>query len=79
MHIVRNAMDHGIESPAQRKAQHKPQTGIITLKAKHDGGNIVIAISDDGGGLDLERIRKKQLLITLLKRAVASVHKSYRN
>ncbi|MFO1369618.1 MAG: chemotaxis protein CheA [Marinagarivorans sp.] len=61
MHIVRNAMDHGIESPAQRKAQHKPQTGVITLKAKHDGGNIVIAISDDGGGLDLERIRKKAI------------------
>ena len=72
MHIVRNAMDHGIESPAQRKAQHKPQTVLSPLKAKHDGGNIVIAISDDGGGLDLERIRKKkQLLITLLKRAVA--------
>lgn len=59
MHIVRNAMDHGIESVAVRQSRNKPSTGIISLTARHDAGNIVICISDDGGGLDLERIRKK--------------------
>ncbi len=61
MHIVRNAIDHGIESTAQRRARQKSPSGVIVLKARHDGGNIVIAISDDGGGLDLERIRKKAI------------------
>lgn len=59
MHIVRNAIDHGIEATALRRSRNKPATGVIELKARHDGGNIVIAISDDGGGLDLERIHKK--------------------
>jgi len=59
MHIVRNAMDHGIESVAVRQSRDKPSAGTISLKARHDAGSIVIDISDDGGGLDLERIRKK--------------------
>lgn len=59
MHIVRNAMDHGIESIAVRQARNKPSCGVIALKAMHEAGNIVIEIADDGGGLDLERIRKK--------------------
>ena len=59
MHIVRNAMDHGIESVAVRQSRNKPGAGTISLKARHDAGNIVLDISDDGGGLDLERIRKK--------------------
>lgn len=59
MHIVRNAMDHGIESIALRQARNKPDYGVIALKASHEAGNIVIEITDDGGGLDLERIRNK--------------------
>jgi len=59
MHIVRNAMDHGIEAQSVRQSRNKPSSGTITLTARHDAGNIVIGISDDGGGLDLERIRKK--------------------
>lgn len=61
MHIVRNAMDHGIESLAVRQSRNKPSTGTIMLTARHDAGNIVIGISDDGGGLDVERIRKKAI------------------
>lgn len=59
MHIVRNAIDHGIEPIALRRERNKPDTGTITLRASHGAGNIIIEISDDGGGLDLERIRKK--------------------
>ncbi|ACE83952.1 chemotaxis protein CheA [Cellvibrio japonicus] len=59
MHIVRNAMDHGIESVHVRRERNKPAAGTLKLTARHDAGNIVIGISDDGGGLDVERIRKK--------------------
>lgn len=59
MHIVRNAMDHGIEPTALRRERNKPDAGTITLKASHGAGNILIEIADDGGGLDLERIRSK--------------------
>ena len=55
-HIVRNAVDHGIESPEARKAAGKNECGQIKLKAAHQGGHIVIEVSDDGGGLNREKI-----------------------
>lgn len=55
-HIVRNAVDHGIESPEVRKAAGKPESGQISLKAAHQGGHIVIEVSDDGGGLNRDKI-----------------------
>jgi two-component system chemotaxis sensor kinase CheA len=58
-HLVRNAMDHGIETAVVRQARGKPPTGTITLDAYHDSGHIVIEVSDDGGGLDRERILEK--------------------
>ncbi|MEO8133096.1 MAG: chemotaxis protein CheW [Betaproteobacteria bacterium] len=58
-HLVRNAIDHGIEMPAQRTAAGKAAHGTITLRAGHQGGNIVIHISDDGAGLDRARIIAK--------------------
>lgn len=61
MHIVRNAMDHGIESVNVRRERNKPDAGRLKLAAQHDAGNIVIVISDDGGGLDTARIRKKAI------------------
>lgn len=61
MHIVRNAMDHGIEAINIRQARGKPDTGTIKLTARHDAGNIVIGIHDDGGGLNIEKIRKKAI------------------
>jgi two-component system chemotaxis sensor kinase CheA len=56
MHMIRNALDHGIESPAKRKKHGKPQTGTITIRAAREGGNIVIEVADDGAGLDREKI-----------------------
>jgi two-component system chemotaxis sensor kinase CheA len=56
VHMVRNSLDHGIEKPEVRKAKGKPETGTVTLKAYHKGGNIVIEIAEDGRGLDREKI-----------------------
>ncbi len=61
VHLVRNSVDHGIESPERRVAKGKPETGVVELNAYHKGGNIVIEISDDGAGLDKEKIRSKAL------------------
>lgn len=58
-HLVRNSIDHGIEMPAARIAAGKTETGRLFLSAAHQGGNIVIEVSDDGGGLNRERILEK--------------------
>lgn len=60
-HMVRNSVEHGLESPADRIAAGKPPRGTIRLSAYHDGGHIVIGIADDGRGLDTARIRAKAL------------------
>ena len=59
VHLVRNAVDHGIESKEKRIANGKPEEGTITLDAYHQGGNIVIEISDDGGGINREAVYNK--------------------
>src|SRR5256885_6945831 len=58
-HIVRNAIDHGIEPPATRLALGKEPEGTITLRAFHNGNQIVIQVADDGAGLNLDRIRAR--------------------
>jgi len=58
-HIIRNSIDHGIESPAQRLAAGKDEEGTITLSAEHRGGRIVVEVRDDGGGIDPDRVLKK--------------------
>jgi two-component system chemotaxis sensor kinase CheA len=58
-HMVRNSGDHGLETPEQRRAAGKPETGRITLNALHEGGYIIIEIADDGRGLQMDRIRAK--------------------
>jgi two-component system chemotaxis sensor kinase CheA len=58
-HLVRNSLDHGIESPDERIAKGKDPQGTITLRAAHQGGSIVIEVSDDGAGLNRERILAK--------------------
>ncbi len=60
-HMVRNSGDHGLESPAERRAAGKSETGHITLHAYHEGGRIIIEVADDGRGLPLDRIRTKAL------------------
>jgi two-component system chemotaxis sensor kinase CheA len=59
VHLVRNSVDHGIESPAVRAAAGKPAVGTVRLDACHRGGNIAVEVSDDGGGLDKDRILAK--------------------
>lgn len=66
VHLVRNALDHGLETPEQRRAAGKPETGIITLHAYHQGGNIMIEIRDDGRGLNREKIRAKAIANKLI-------------
>ena len=58
-HLVRNAIDHGIEMPAVRAARGKPAVGTVRLNAYHDAGSVVIEVADDGGGLKRERILQK--------------------
>jgi two-component system chemotaxis sensor kinase CheA len=52
VHLVRNAVDHGFETPDEREAAGKPATGTLCISARHAGGNVVITVSDDGGGVD---------------------------
>jgi two-component system, chemotaxis family, sensor kinase CheA len=61
IHLVRNAADHGIESPEAREAAGKPREGTIALDACHRGNSILIRVADDGGGLDRRRIASKAL------------------
>jgi len=59
VHLLRNAVDHGVESTEERMKQGKPSTGIVRLDAKHEGNNVVIDVQDDGKGLDRDRIIAK--------------------
>ncbi|MGD2007271.1 MAG: chemotaxis protein CheA [Cellvibrionales bacterium] len=61
VHLVRNSLDHGIESPEERLAAGKPARGTLTLSAFHEGGDIVIKVGDDGGGLKRDKILAKAL------------------
>ena len=67
VHIIRNSLDHGIEPPDERKACGKSETGEITLKAEHEGGEVLITVRDNGRGLDREKI-----LALAVKRGVIS-------
>jgi len=58
-HLIRNAVDHGIEPPAVRTSAGKPSAGTIRLEARHRAGMLQVMISDDGGGVDLEKLRQK--------------------
>lgn len=66
-HIVRNAMDHGLETTDKRIAAGKDPSGQIFLSAYHDSGNVVIEVEDDGGGLDKDRILKKAIEREIIK------------
>ena len=61
MHCVRNSVDHGIESPDDRKKAGKRETGTVLLKASNEGNMIIIEISDDGAGIDVQRVRQKAI------------------
>jgi two-component system, chemotaxis family, sensor kinase CheA len=71
-HLVRNAVDHGIESPEMRRKAGKNPAGRLLLRAYHEGGQVNIEISDDGAGLDQERIRKKAVARGIITAAQAA-------
>ncbi|MDO8795184.1 MAG: chemotaxis protein CheW [Vicinamibacterales bacterium] len=80
-HIVRNSVDHGIESPAERRAKGKNPEGRILLRAFHEGGQINIEISDDGAGISPAKVRAKALektLVTVEQAAAMSDHEVMR-
>ena len=68
-HMVRNSADHGLETPAERRAAGKPEHGRIRLSAYHEGGHIIIEIADDGRGLDTARIKAKAIAQGLVSEA----------
>ena len=78
-HIVRNSVDHGIEKPDVRAARGKPEEGCLKMMAYHEGGRVNIEITDDGGGIDYERVKQKALqrgLITPEQATNMSDHES---
>lgn len=71
-HIVRNSIDHGIEMPDKRVAAGKPVEGLLSLKAFHEGGQVVIEIADDGGGINTKRVVDKAVEKGLITREQAA-------
>lgn len=71
-HILRNAVDHGIESPAQRIAAGKPESGTLVLNAYHQGNQIVIEVSDDGRGIDQEKVIARAIEACVMTREEAA-------
>ncbi len=61
IHLIRNAMDHGLETPDERMTAGKPRTGTLVLAAVHEGNSIIISIKDDGRGIDTERVGRKAI------------------
>jgi two-component system chemotaxis sensor kinase CheA len=71
VHMVRNAIDHGIESPEERKKLGKPQQGIVVINAERDGNYILITMEDDGRGIDAEQVKQKAIEKGLISEAQA--------
>ncbi len=71
LHLVRNSLDHGIETPEVRRKKGKPPTGILRLKAHHEGGSVLIEVSDDGGGIDHQAVLNRALEAGLVSEAEA--------
>jgi len=77
VHLVRNAVDHGVELPDRREKVGKDRTGTVILAAEHEGNNIIISIEDDGGGIDTEKLKEKAISKGLLtKEAAAELSKT---
>jgi two-component system chemotaxis sensor kinase CheA len=71
-HIIRNAVDHGIESPATRRERGKPEEGRLRMHAFHEEGKVIIEISDDGAGIDVQRVRDKAVNAKLISAVEAA-------
>ena len=71
-HLVRNSVDHGIESPKDRRAVGKPPEGMLLLRAFHEGGQVIIEITDDGAGIDPEKLRNQAVTRGMITREAAA-------
>jgi two-component system chemotaxis sensor kinase CheA len=72
VHLVRNALDHGLETPADREAAGKPATGTVRISARHAGGNVMITVADDGRGVDPRAVARKAVRAGLITRDQAA-------
>ncbi|RIW36427.1 chemotaxis protein CheA [Bacillus salacetis] len=72
VHLLRNAIDHGIETPEHRSQNGKPEEGTVTLKAYHSGNHVFIEISDDGGGISREKVLQKAISKGVVSEETAS-------
>jgi len=73
IHLVRNALDHGLETPAERTAAGKPETGVLELAARHAGGHVVVSVRDDGRGIDPAAVARAAVERGLLDATAAAV------
>lgn len=73
LHLVRNGIDHGIETPAQRRAAGKPEEAVLSVSARQQGNTLIVEVADDGRGLDYDRIRKRALANGLISESDAAV------
>lgn len=71
VHLIRNAIDHGLESAEERIALGKPETGTLIMSAKHEGNTVIICVEDDGRGIDVQKIKSKAIQNGLLNAAQA--------
>lgn len=71
VHLLRNSIDHGLESPEKRKQSGKPEEGVVQLKAYHSGNHVFIEVRDDGAGIDKDKVRNKAISRGVVSAAVA--------
>jgi len=71
VHLIRNALDHGVESPAERVAKGKPEVGTVTLRAYHSGNHVFIELEDDGAGVNRERVLAKAIKSGIVSKETA--------
>ena len=71
VHLIRNALDHGVESPAERLAKGKPEEGTVTLRAYHSGNHVFIELEDDGAGVNRDRVVAKAIANGILTEEIA--------
>ncbi|MDD1696702.1 MAG: chemotaxis protein CheA [Methanoregula sp.] len=74
LHLIRNAVNHGIESPAEREKSGKPQKGLIRLSAHRDRDNVIIELEDDGAGINIEKVRAKAVEKGLITQETADLY-----
>lgn len=73
IHLIRNAIGHGIETPEERREAGKPETGTVNLSARHERGQIIITVRDDGRGVDIDRVKEKAISKGTLTEAESDV------